>query len=84
MKSSTLFILLLIVTLVFSAAAQEQKPERSSKPLPENVLNAELKSARGPVFRLSDYKGTVLVLSFWATWCLLCKFVWFCGSSVVS
>ena len=74
MKWSTFVILLLILTLGFSVAAQEQKPEPSSKPLPENVLNAELKSARGPVFRLSDYKGNVLVLSFWATWCLPCQF----------
>ena len=63
-----------IRALTDQIAAQEQKPERSSKPLSENALNAELKSAKGPVFRLSDYKGSVLVLSFWATWCLPCKF----------
>ena len=74
MKSNSLFILLLIVVFGFSAAAEEQKPEPSSKELPESVLNAQLKSARGSLFRLSEYKGNVLVLSFWATWCLPCQF----------
>ena len=36
--------------------------------LPASVLNAELRSARGSSFRLSDYAGKVLVVNLWATW----------------
>jgi peroxiredoxin len=37
-------------------------------PVPE----IRLKSATGAEIRLSDYKGKVLVLSFWASWCTPC------------
>lgn len=33
----------------------------------------ELKDTRGNSVRLSDYRGKVVLLNFWATWCEPCK-----------
>ena len=32
-----------------------------------------LKNEKGALVRLSDYKGNVVLLNFWATWCHGCK-----------
>jgi peroxiredoxin len=36
-------------------------------------LNFTLKDVNGANVQLADYKGKVVLLNFWATWCLPCK-----------
>ena len=42
-------------------------------PLPASVMNTELTALDGSTFKLADYKGRVILVNLWATWCPPCR-----------
>uniref|UniRef100_A0A7C3MH67 TlpA family protein disulfide reductase n=1 Tax=Dictyoglomus thermophilum TaxID=14 RepID=A0A7C3MH67_DICTH len=40
----------------------------------EKAIDFSLKDLKGKNYRLSDFKGKVILLNFWATWCPPCRY----------
>jgi len=67
------FSLLIVLTSVNANAADQSRSiyELEKKPLAPDF---SLKDVDGKTHRLSDYRGKVVMLNFWATWCPPCRF----------
>lgn len=67
-------IAIAVILAALTAATQAQNLNAAACPMTGPAhLDFTLKDLNGKEVRLSAYKGKVIVLNFWATWCAPCR-----------
>ncbi len=74
MKYKAVVLLILIgIAVTLLIMLPEEKVYKEVASVGSSAPDFELRDAKGTVWRLSDLKGKVVFMNFWATWCTTCK-----------
>lgn len=71
--AATAALILFAVTATLAAACAPDKAEPKPESPAETAPDFALTDLQGNAVTLADYKGKVLFLNFWATWCPPCR-----------
>ena len=63
----------LLIMALSHAQAQEPPPAFSMRTTPQPLPEIQFENGEGEAMSLADFKGSVVLLNIWATWCAPCR-----------